>query len=110
MQFAEVKVEFKRISYVQIEQVHRNRARYARLFSVDNVIVILIAKIHVEAILDFEFIEVVLGPAKDLKYYRCELFEGCLVCGLKFPIPIGKYEFGISRTLPSVMDAEFEDV
>ncbi len=66
--------------------MHWNRTGYARLFRVDNVIAI-IAKIHVAAILGLEFIEVILGPAKDLKYYRCELFEGCLVCDLKVPIP-----------------------
>jgi hypothetical protein len=59
--------------------------------------------------LDLEFIEVVLRPAKDLKYYRCKLFEGRLVCDLKVPIPIGKYEFGISRIAASVLYAEFED-
>ena len=60
--------------------------------------------------LDLEFIEVVLGPAKDLKYYRCKLFEGCLVRDLKVPIPIGKYEFGISPGPASVLYVEFEDV
>jgi len=62
------------------------------------------------AMLDLEFIEVVLGPAKDLKYYRRKLFEGYLVFDLKFPIPIGNYEFGISRTPPSIMYSELEDV
>ena len=109
MQFAKVKGEFKWISSVEIDQVHWNRAGYAPLFRVDNVIVI-IAKIHVAAMLDLEFIEVVLGPAKDLKYYRRKLFEGCLVCDLKVPMPIGKYEFGISRIPASVLYAEFEDV
>jgi len=109
MQFAEVKREFKWISSVVIDQVHWNRAGYARLFRVDNVIVI-IAKIHLAAMLDLEFIEVVLGPAKDLKYDRCKLFEGCLVCDLKVSIPFGKYEFGISRIPASVLYAEFEDV
>ena len=89
--------------------MHWNRAGYARLFRVDSVIAI-IAKIQVAAILGLEFIEVILGPAKDLKYYRCELFEGCLVCDLKVPMPIGKYEFGISRIPASVLYAEFEDV
>jgi len=109
MQVAEVRDEFEWISPVEIDQSHWNRAGYAALFRVDNVIVI-IAKIHVAAMLDLEFIEVVLGPAKDLKYYRCKLFEGCLVGDLKVPIPIGKYEFWISRILASVLYAEFEDV
>jgi hypothetical protein len=109
MEFAEVKDEFKWIPSREIDLVHWNRAGYARLFLVNNVIVI-IAKIHVAAMLDLEFIEVVLGPAKDLKYYCCKLFEGCLVCDLKVPIPIGKYEFGISRIPASVLYAEFEDV
>jgi hypothetical protein len=65
MQFAEIKDEFEWISSVEIDQVHRNRAGYARLLRVNNVIVV-IAKIHVAAILDLEFIEVVLGPAQDL--------------------------------------------
>jgi hypothetical protein len=65
MQFAEVKDEFEGIPSGEIDQVHWNRARNTRFLRVDNVIVI-IAKIHVAAILDLEFIEVVLGPAKDL--------------------------------------------
>lgn len=109
MEFAEVKGELKWIPSVEIDQAHWNRAGYAGLFRVNNVIVI-ITKIHVAAILDPEFIKVVLGPAKDLKYHRCKLFEGCLVCDLKVPIPIGKYEFGISRTPASVLYAEFEDL
>ena|SRR5215469_2361800 len=109
MQFAKVEGEFKWVSSVEIDQAHWNCAGYARLFCVDNVIVI-IAKIHVAAMLDLEFIEVVLGPAKELKYYRRKLFEGCLVCDLKVPIPIGKYEFGISRAPTSVFYAEFEDL
>jgi hypothetical protein len=65
MQFAEVKDEFEGVPSREIDQVHRNRARNTRFLRVDNVIVI-IAKIHVAAILDLEFIEVVLGPAQDL--------------------------------------------
>ena len=65
MQFAEVKHEFKVISSVEIDQVHRNRAGYARLLRV-NYVIIIIAKIHVAAVLDLEFVEVVLGPAQDL--------------------------------------------
>jgi hypothetical protein len=70
----------------------------------------MIAKIHVATMLDLEFVEVVLGPAKNLKYYRCKLFEGCLVCDLKIPIPIGENELGVSRISTSVLYVEFEDV
>ncbi len=42
-----------------------DRAGNARLLRVNNVVVI-IAKIHVAAILDLEFIQVILGPAQDL--------------------------------------------
>jgi len=89
--------------------VHWNGARYARLFHVDIVIAIF-AKIHVATMLDLEFVGVVLGPAKNLKYYRCKLFEGCLVCDLKVSILIGENEFGVSRISASVLYVEFEDV
>jgi len=75
MQFAEIKNEFEWISSLEVDQVHWDRAGKARLLRVNNVIVI-IAKIHVVAMLDVELIEVVLGPAKNLKYYCCKLFEG----------------------------------
>ncbi len=51
IQFAKVEDEFKRIASGEIEQVQWDRAGYARLFRVDNVIVILIAEIHVEQFL-----------------------------------------------------------
>src|SRR5215469_15760796 len=109
MQFAEIKNEFEWISSLEVDQVHRDRAGNARLLRVNNVILVS-AKIHVVGVLDVEFIEVVLGPVKNLKYYCCKLFEGRLVFDLKVPIPIGKYEFGISRTLTSILYAELEDV
>jgi hypothetical protein len=65
MQFAEIKNEFECISSLEVDQVHWDRAGNARLLRVNNVIIV-IAKIHVAAMLDSEFIEVVLGPAQDL--------------------------------------------
>src|SRR5437667_7041404 len=41
--------------------------------------------------------------------YPCKLFESCLVCDLKIPIPIGEYEFGIARIPASVLHVEFEE-
>ena len=109
MQFAEIKNEFEWISSLEVDQVHWDRAGNARLLRINNIIAI-IAKINVLAMLYVEFIEVVLGPAKNLKYYCCKLFEGYLVFELKVPIPIGKYEFGILRTLAPILYAEFDDM
>ena len=109
MQFAEVEDKFKRVPFGEIDQVNWDSAGNARLLCVHNIIVI-IAKIHVAAMLDSELIEVVLGPTKDLKYYRCKLFNCCFVRDLKVTIPIRMYEFGISRIAASVLYAKFEDV
>ena len=65
MQFAEIKDEFEGISSLEVDEMHWDRTGNTRLIRVNDVIVI-IAKIHVAAILDLEFIEVVLGPAQDL--------------------------------------------
>lgn len=55
MQFAEVEDEFERIPSLEFDQAHWDRTGNARLLRFNNVIVI-IAKIHVAAILDLEFI------------------------------------------------------
>src|SRR2546428_835095 len=78
------------------------------VFLTDNVIAV-IAKIYIAATLNLEFIQVVLHPAEDLEHYPCKLFESCLVCDLKISIPIGEYEFGITRIPASILHVEFED-
>lgn len=67
LQFAEIKTEFEWISSLELDPVRWDRAGNTRLLRVNNVIVI-IAEIHVVAMADVEFIEVVLGPAKNLKH------------------------------------------
>jgi hypothetical protein len=64
MQFTEIKDELEWISSLEADQMHRDRTGNARLLRVNNVIVI-IAKINVAAILNLEFVQVVLGPAQD---------------------------------------------